>query len=104
VLPNSSGFHEITFNTWILQGNLQQETLGFFLSILYYFLISLFISEKNYLLFYLDSKPMMNTSDPVSASLDQRKYLITKPGPAIHLNVDVILRNFTFNSISGKKN
>ena len=46
---------------------------------------------------------MMNTSDPVSASLDQRKYLITKPGPAIHLNVDVILRNFTFNSISGQE-
>lgn len=47
---------------------------------------------------------MMNTSDPVSSSLDQRRYLITKPGPIVHINVDVILRNFTFNSISGKTN
>lgn len=47
---------------------------------------------------------MMNTSDPVSSSLDQRRYLISKPGPVIHLNVDVILRNFSFNSISGKNN
>lgn len=31
-LPNSAGFHELSFNTWILQGNLQQETLSFFLS------------------------------------------------------------------------
>jgi len=32
ILPNTMGFHEITFDTWILQGNLQQETLSFFLS------------------------------------------------------------------------
>lgn len=32
-LPNSAGYHEINFNTWILHGNLNQETLSFFLSI-----------------------------------------------------------------------
>jgi hypothetical protein len=44
----------------------------------------------------------MNSSDPVSSDLDNRKQLITKPGPKIHINVEVILRNFTFHSISGK--
>ena len=45
---------------------------------------------------------MMNSSDPVSSNLENRKVLITKPGPTIHVNVEVILRNFTFHSISGK--
>ncbi len=79
-LPNICGYHEITFNTWSLQGSLSQETLSFF----------------------MDSKPMMNSSDPVSSSLDNRKFLMTKPGPIIHINVEVILRNFSFHSISGK--
>lgn len=31
-MPNTAGFHELSFNTWVLQGNLHQETLSFFLS------------------------------------------------------------------------
>ena len=50
----------------------------------------------------IDTKPMMNSADPVSSNLDNRRALITKPGPKIHLSVEVILRNFTFHSISGK--
>ena len=88
-LPNSPGYHELTFETWILNGNLTQETLSFFLS--------------NYLNIILDTKPKMNTSDPVSSNLDNRKLLITKPGPTIHLTVEVILRNFTFHSIKVNK-
>lgn len=30
-LPNTAGFHEIEFDSWMLKGTLQQETLGFFL-------------------------------------------------------------------------
>lgn len=79
-LPNTTGYHEISFHTWSLQGNLLQETLSFF----------------------MDSKPMMNTSDPVSANLENRKSLITKPGPVVHMYCEVITRNFTFHSISSK--
>ena len=43
---------------------------------------------------------MMNTSDPVSSNLEYRKHLITKPGPKIHLSVEIILRNFGFHCIS----
>jgi hypothetical protein len=46
----------------------------------------------------------MNSSDPVASNLENRKHLITKPGPLIHLCVEVILRNFSFHSISGKLN
>ena len=81
ILPNTSGYHEIEFETWSLKGNVTQETLGFFLG----------------------SKPLMNTSDPVSSDLDNRKQIISKPGPTVHLNVEVILRNFTFHSLSGAK-
>lgn len=45
---------------------------------------------------------MMNSSDPVSSDLENRKVLITKPGPTIHISVEVILRNFSFHSIRGK--
>ena len=79
ILPNTSGYHEITFETFCLKGNLINETLGFF----------------------MDSKPKMNTSDPVTSNLDKRKYLITKPGPKVSITVEVILRNFTFHSLSG---
>ena len=44
----------------------------------------------------------MNSSDPVSSNLENRKFLITKPGPKIHLGVEVILRNFALNSVSGQ--
>jgi len=79
-LPNSAGYHEIEFDTWMLKGTLQQETLGFF----------------------LDTNPKMNIADPVSSNLEYRKFLITKPGPKIHLQVEVLLRNFSFHSISGQ--
>lgn len=46
---------------------------------------------------------MMNSSDPISANLENRKNLITKPGPTIHINVEVIMRNFKFHSIYGNK-
>jgi hypothetical protein len=32
VLPNHIGYHEVEFYTWTLNGNLTQETLGYFLS------------------------------------------------------------------------
>ena len=79
-LPNTAGFHEIEFNSWILMGNLKTETLGF----------------------YLDTKPKMNTSDPISINLNDRKELLTKPGPTVHVNCEVILKNFYFHSISGQ--
>jgi hypothetical protein len=88
-LPNTFGYHEIKFDTWILHGNLSQETLGFFLS------------KQSYLCDYIDTRPMMNTSDPVSSNLENRKNLITKPGPTIHVNVEVLLKNYTFHSLSG---
>ena len=44
----------------------------------------------------------MNIADPVSSNLELRKYLITKPGPKIHLQLEVMLRNFSFHSISGQ--
>ncbi len=31
-LPNTTGYHELSFDTWVLHGNLNQETLSFFLS------------------------------------------------------------------------
>ena len=81
ILPNTNGYHEIEFETWCLKGNVTQETLGFFMG----------------------SKPLMNTSDPVTSDLDNRKQIISKPGPTVHLNVEVLLRNFTFHSLSGVK-
>jgi hypothetical protein len=65
-----------------LHGNLKQETLSFF----------------------LDTKPMMNSSDPVASDLENRRVLITKPGPTVILSVEVILKYFKFNSISAKNN
>ena len=79
-LPNTQGYHEFEFNTWILQGNLKTEILGY----------------------YLNTKPKMNSSDPISVNLSERKELLTKPGPIIHISCDVIMRNFCFNSISGQ--
>lgn len=81
ILPNTSGYHEIEFETWSLKGNVTQETLCFFMG----------------------SKPLMNTSDPVNSNLDKRKAIISKPGPKVHLTVEVILRNFSFHSLSGAK-
>ena len=80
-LPNNSGYHQVSLNTWILHGNLNQETLSYFLS----------------------TKPMMNTSDPVSSNLENRKLLITKPGPTLHISFEVILRNFSYHNISGQR-
>lgn len=79
-LPNTTGFHELEFNTWILQGNLKTEILGFF----------------------LETKPKMNTLDPISLDLNDRKELLTKPGPVVHINCEVLLKNFYFHSISGQ--
>ena len=47
-------------------------------------------------MFFMSSKPKMNTSYPVTNNLDKRKYLIIKPSPKVYITVEVILRNFTF--------
>ena len=79
VLPNTKGYHEIEFQTWCLKGSLSDEAMWFF----------------------LESKPMMNTSDALDANLENRSNIISKPGPKIHLTCEVITRNFEFHSISG---
>ncbi len=38
----------------------------------------------------MNSKPKMNTSDPVTNNLDKRKYLIIKPSPKVYITVKVI--------------
>ena len=51
--------------------------------------------------FFLESKPIMNTSDAVDPNLNIRKNIVSKPGPKILISCEVILRNFGFHSISG---
>lgn len=72
-LPSEPGYHECSFDTWSLHGNVWQETLSYF----------------------LDSKPMMSNSESISHDLDLRNWLITKPGPKVHLGVEVLMKNFT---------
>ncbi len=79
-LPNTSGYHELDFNTWTLQGNLKNEIIGFF----------------------MNSKPKMNTVDPLSLNLNERKELLSKPGPTVHITCEVLLKNFYFHSITGQ--
>ena len=81
VLPNTQGYSEIEFQTFSLKGNLKDETLWFF----------------------MDSKPLMNVSDPLDANLNKRKNIISKPGPKVLLSCEVITRNFGFHSISVSK-
>ena len=82
ILPNTSGHHEISFNTWILQGDLKSEILSY----------------------YINTKPKMNTVDPVSNNLSERKEILSRPGPVVHVSCDVLLRNFSFHSITGQLN
>ena len=79
MLPNTKGYHEIEFQTWCLKGALSDETMWFF----------------------LESKPMMNTSDALDPDLNMRSNIISKPGPKVHISCEVITRNFEFHSISG---
>ena len=74
-LPNKSGYHEIEFYSWTLHGDKATEIESYF----------------------LDSKPMLRNMDPVEKNLDLREWLTTKPGPKIHLNVEVLLKNFKGN-------
>ena len=74
-LPMNKGFHKMEFDTWVLHGNREQEAKSYF----------------------LDSKPNMNSIDPVANKLDYRAILVTKPGPKIHVNIEVMLRNFKRN-------
>ena len=74
-LPNKSGFHDIEFYTWTLHGDKATEIESYF----------------------LDSKPMLRNMDPVSNNLELREWLTTKPGPKVHLNVEVLLKNFKGN-------
>lgn len=79
-LPNTYGHHELEFNTWILQGGLKAEILSY----------------------YINTNPKMNTVDPVAVNLKERKEILSKPGPTIHLYCDVLLKNFKFHSITGQ--
>lgn len=72
ILPSAPGHHEIEFDTWTLHGNMWQETQSYF----------------------LDSRPIMNKSDPIASNLQLRNWLITKPGPRIHLSIEAIMKNF----------
>ena len=53
--------------------------------------------------FFLESKPMMNTSDALDPDLEKRSNIISKPGPKLHISCEVITRNFEFHSISGRE-
>ena len=79
ILPNTSGYHEIEFQTWCLKGSLTDEAMWFF----------------------LESKPIMNTSDALDPHLNIRENIISKPGPKLLISCEVITRNFGFHSISG---
>ena len=80
-LPNTEGYHMIEFKTWILQGSLVQETLGFF----------------------LNTKPRMNVSDPISSNLDKRQFVKSKPGPCVHVSCEVVFKNFSILGITGQQ-
>ena len=71
-LPITPGYHECHCDTWLLHGNRGQETFSYF----------------------LDSKPIMSNNDPVTKKPNYREFLVTKPGPRIHVNVEVMLKNF----------
>ena len=79
LLPNTSGYHEIEFDTWQLGENIYNETLSFF----------------------MESKPNLSGMDPVNSDLSDRVNIVAKPGPKVHINVEVILRNFSFQVLSG---
>ena len=81
-LPVTPGFHECSCDTWSLHGNRRQETFSYF----------------------LDSKPIMSNNEPITKKPNFREYLVTKPGPRIHVNVEVMLKNFKNNQYSLAKN
>ena len=81
-LPVTPGFHECSCDTWSLHGNRKQETFSYF----------------------LDSKPIMSNNEPITKKPNFREYLVTKPGPRIHVNVEVMLKNFKNNQYSLAKN
>ena len=53
---------------------------------------------------FLDSKPIMNNNDPVSKKPNYREFLVTKPGPKIHINIEVMMKNFKNNEYNLSKN
>lgn len=79
ILPNLKGYHVIEIQTWCLKGALTDEAMWFF----------------------LESKPIMNTKDPLNGDLSNRKNIISKPGPKVKISCEVIPRNFGFHSLSG---
>ena len=81
-LPITPGFHECSCDTWSLHGNRKQETFSYF----------------------LDSKPTMDKNTPVTKKPNFREFLVTKPGPRIHVNVEVMLKNFKNNQYNLSKN
>ena len=81
-MPITPGYHECTCDTWSLHGSRKQETFSYF----------------------LDSKPIMNNNDPVSKKPNYREFLVTKPGPKIHINIEVMMKNFKNNEYNLSKN
>lgn len=74
-LPNTSGYHNFSFDTWTIHGKRDEETLTYF----------------------LDSKPSVNSNSIVAEKLDLRSLIVTKPGPKVHICCEVLMRNFKNN-------
>ena len=74
-LPTTKGFHKVSFDTWVLHGDSEKETFSYF----------------------LDSKPTMSNSGPIFRKPELRNKFITKTGPKIHLEIEVLLKNFEKN-------
>lgn len=79
VLPNLKGYHTFDVQTWCLKGGMTNEAMWFF----------------------LESKPLMNSKDPMTGDLSDRSGIVSKPGPIVKISCEVIPRNFTFHSLSG---
>ena len=80
-MPITPGYHECTCDTWSLHGSRHQETFSYF----------------------LDSKPNMRNDDPVTKKPNFREFLVTKPGPKIHINIEVMMKNFKNNEYNLSK-
>ena len=46
----------------------------------------------------------MSNNEPITKKPNYREFLVTKPGPRIHINVEVMIKNFKDNQYSLAKN
>ena len=46
----------------------------------------------------------MTSNDPITKKPEYREFLVTKPGPKVHVNVEVLLKNFKDNQYNLAKN